>query len=114
MDSPLLTPIIAAANRDALPNGIPVRSPATIRRIITRTAEQAYEAGHDAAVGDLLTPPQVAEILGIDRSRVLRLAKSRGVGWRFGRDWLFRPADVDAMRERKPGRPTNPRKGDER
>ena len=114
MSSPLLTSIIATAHKDALPNGAPVRSPATIRRIITRTAEQAYEAGRDAAVGDLLTPPQVAEILSIDRTRVLRLAKSRGVGWRFGRDWLFRPADVDAMRERTPGRPMNPRKGETR
>ncbi len=54
---------------------------------------------------DLLTTAQVAALLGISRDRVPRLARSRGVGRRVGRDWLFSPAEVAALRLRKPGRP---------
>lgn len=102
--SKMIDIIIAAAVADLMPDGIPVRSPSVIRRVIERTAQQSYEVGRGAAVGELLTPPQVAAMLGIDRTRVLRLAKSRHVGWQVGRDWLFRPEDVEAMRARRTGR----------
>jgi len=54
---------------------------------------------------DALTTNQVAAELGISRDRIPRLARSRGVGQRVGRDWLFTAADVEAMRDRRPGRP---------
>lgn len=54
---------------------------------------------------DYLTSTQVADRLNLTSSRVLRLAKSRGLGQRIGRDWLFTESDIAAMQTRVPGRP---------
>ena len=49
---------------------------------------------------------EVASELGITPQRVRALAQSRGVGTKVGGYmWTFTPSDIDAMRERKPGRP---------
>ena len=49
---------------------------------------------------------EVAAELGITPQRVRALAQSRGVGTKVGGYmWAFTASDVDAMRERKPGRP---------
>jgi hypothetical protein len=59
---------------------------------------------------DLLTAADVAAALGLTPSRVRALARSRGVGRRVGRDWLFGASDLERLRERTPGRPVGWRK----
>lgn len=46
--------------------------------------------------------PEVAALIGVTRSYVVKLAKRLGVGVRIGRDWRFTEDDVAALR----GRPT--------
>ena len=72
--------------------------PPTPAELLSRQAEDEF-------LGSLRTSAQVAKGFGITPGRVSRLARSRGVGVFVGRDWLFRPSDVDAMRTRQPGRP---------
>ena len=49
---------------------------------------------------------EVAAELGITPQRVRALAQSRGVGTKVGGYmWTFTSRDIEAMRERKPGRP---------
>jgi len=52
-----------------------------------------------------LTTSDVANDLNISVPRVHQLARSRHVGERRGKALLFSQKDVDAMRDRKPGRP---------
>jgi predicted RNase H-like HicB family nuclease len=51
------------------------------------------------------TSAEAAALLGISVRRVQALARARGVGRRHGRALLFSQDDLDALRERKPGRP---------
>jgi predicted RNase H-like HicB family nuclease len=51
------------------------------------------------------TSHEAAALLGISVRRVQALARSRGVGRRHGRVLLFSQEDLDALRERKTGRP---------
>jgi predicted RNase H-like HicB family nuclease len=51
------------------------------------------------------TSHEAAALLGISVRRVQALARSRGVGRRHGRALLFSQKDLDALRERKAGRP---------
>lgn len=53
-----------------------------------------------------VTTQDVARELGISTRRVQRLVKDgRLRATRFGQVWMIRARDVDAVRERKPGRP---------
>lgn len=53
-----------------------------------------------------LTTPQAAEQLGISTRRVRALiAAGRVPAERLGRDWIIAEPDLDAVRDRKPGRP---------
>lgn len=54
----------------------------------------------------LYTTQSAARELGIDQSRVKRMAATRGLGRKLGRAWLFSREDLEAMRSRKRGRPT--------
>ena len=47
----------------------------------------------------------VAERLGLSEDRVRKLAASRGLGRKWGRDYFFTESDLEAMKIRKPGRP---------
>ena len=47
---------------------------------------------------DHLTSSQVAAQLGVTRRRVVAVANLRKLGTKLGRDWVFSPADVAAMR----------------
>ncbi len=47
----------------------------------------------------------VAKILGVGRTEVGRLARTRKLGFKIGRDWIFTVQDIEAMRVRIPGRP---------
>lgn len=78
----------------------------TIGLTIAHAAMAGYQQGRVDALAELLTTQQVADTLGIDVSRVRALARQRQVGWLIGVDRLYRPEDVDALRERRPaGRP---------
>jgi hypothetical protein len=72
---------------------------------LSHVADESYKRGRRDAIRELLTSDQAATRLNLTRARVLALARSRNVGWRIGRDVLFRPEDIDALRIRMPGRP---------
>ena len=62
----------------------------------------------------LYTVSAAAVLLGVDRSRVSRMAASRGLGRRVHgpRGMLvLTAADIEAMRTRRPGRPRKPHPG---
>jgi hypothetical protein len=75
--------------------------PAATTRVALDAAWLAYQAGRAAAIAELVTTQQVADDLGITVSLVRRYARERGIGWEIGRDWLFRPEDVERLRARK-------------
>ena len=53
-----------------------------------------------------LTTSQAAAALGVSPRRVQAMIRAgRLKAIRFGRDWLIRPADLDAVRVRPVGRP---------
>jgi excisionase family DNA binding protein len=55
---------------------------------------------------NLLTVAQAADLLGISPQRVRQLISAgRLKAEKAGRDWLIDPPDLEAVRERKPGRP---------
>jgi len=66
-----------------------------------------WETGRRPRTPDMpsLTSREVAGRLGITSRRVTALAKSRNVGVRRGRDWLFSENEVAALEDRQPGRP---------
>lgn len=43
----------------------------------------------------------VAEALGLSRERVTQCARRWGIGEKLGRAWMFRSADVEAIRDRQ-------------
>lgn len=53
----------------------------------------------------LASADDVAQELGLSKSRVIALAHARGVGRMVGNAFVFRPEEIDALRERHPGRP---------
>ena len=70
-----------------------------VRGRLEALAHRAFEHGRAAAIHELLTTQQMAAILGITDSHVRRLAKRHDVGWLVGRDRLYRPEDVERLRE---------------
>lgn len=52
-----------------------------------------------------MTTAEVAAELGVSVARVHQLARSRHVGTRRGNVLMFSEKEVDAMRDRRPGRP---------
>ncbi|MEK7856280.1 MAG: helix-turn-helix domain-containing protein [Acidobacteriota bacterium] len=57
---------------------------------------------------ELLTTSQVAARLGISAIRVRALVRDgRLPAVKMGRDYLIREADLELVRDRKPGRPRN-------
>ncbi len=59
----------------------------------------------DFAVPKLYSAEEAAAELGISKRRVISLAKSREVGRIIGNSLAFTDQDVEAMRDRTPGRP---------
>jgi Helix-turn-helix domain len=93
-----------------IPNGVPshaTRSPSTIEAVLRKAVHDAREAALAEAAFDLYSVQQVADELGVSERRVQQLAQSRGVGAQLGRGgtWVFRRQDIEALRERKAGRP---------
>lgn len=101
---------VAARVDDALPLDGRAVSPVVARRVALDTMASAYAAGKQDALAGLMSTQEVATILGVTRVQVYRLARSRDLGWDVGRERLFRPEDVEAMRDRKLGRPVSARR----
>lgn len=60
--------------------------------------EAAYQQGRRDALDDLRAVNDVAAALGVTRSYVHRLSRDRGIGRVIGRERLFTPGDVEALR----------------
>lgn len=85
---------------------------AAIAQAVSRLGVRGIEGSHELRTQAVLTSDEVAVQLGLKKRRVQALAESRAVGTRLGdpttpkRTTLrFSPADVEAMRDRTPGRP---------
>ena len=76
--------------------------------VLSTLAQQIAAACGDMELLSLMTTADVAAELGISERRVRALAAARNVGWQPGQGvWVFRPADVEALRPGPPGRPRN-------
>lgn len=88
----------------------PLVSPAIASRIALDAAHAAYQAGRAAAVAELMTTEQAARSIGRAPRTVQQLARAHGIGWQISRNtWLFRPEDVEQLRDRPVGRPKRSR-----
>lgn len=76
----------------------------TIGLAIAHAAMAGYQQGRADALAALLTTAQAAAALGVGDSRVRQLARATGIGWNVGRDWLFRPEDIERLRARPDSR----------
>lgn len=83
-----------------------------IRNRLAVLAQRAYQHGQHEAYRQLVTTDEATDLLGITRRSVQALARRHDIGWRIGRDWLFRPEDIAALRERV-GRVGRPPRDDE-
>jgi hypothetical protein len=100
---PFHGPLIQRAVADTMSNA---RSEHRVRAIIAKAVHEARNRGAAELAFDLRGVEEVAAQLGITGRRVRALAESRGLGAKVGKNtWVFRAADVEAMRERVPGRP---------
>ena len=77
-------------------------------RAMYAVAQDVAGYAADKARQSLMTAQDVAAEFGITHRRVVVLAKARGLGWKFSGDWVFTPAEVEAMRHRPVGRPRKP------
>lgn len=97
-----------------MPDGVPshdtrsTRSPATITAVLRKAVHDTREAALAEAGFDLYGVDQVAAELGVSPARVRALAAHRGVGAHLGtgETWVFRRQDIEAMRDRRNGRPS--------
>lgn len=100
---PFHGPLIDRTVADILANA---RSEHRVRAIVAGAIHQARARGAAEQAADLYGVDHVATVLGITERRVRALAESRGVGAKIGRNtWVFRQQDIEAMRDRQPGRP---------
>lgn len=79
---------------------------ARVEHVLRAVAARAWADGRAALTLEMRTAGQVAASLGITPAYVRRLARRYDIGWNIGRDWLFRPEDVETLRARlgaKPG-----------
>jgi excisionase family DNA binding protein len=63
--------------------------------------------GYDTGMGDYITTPEAARVIGVNGRRVRQLIQEgRLAGKRVGRDWLVERADAERYRDsdRTPGR----------
>ena len=72
-----------------------------VRSRLTALAQRAYSHGESAAIMSLITTQQMAAILGREESTVRRLAARHDIGWKTGRDRIYRPEDVERFRQRQ-------------
>lgn len=79
-------------------NGAQMVTDTRARTISEQLAQRSYQTGRDAAIRELSTTSDVADALSVTPAWVRRLATRHNIGWEIGRDRLFRPEDVVAMR----------------
>lgn len=73
-------------------------SPHLAEHVISGAVQRAYVAGRHDALAELV-PVETAELtLGVKRSYIHRLSRTHGIGWTIGRERLFRPQDIEALR----------------
>jgi hypothetical protein len=95
-------PIVRRAIADLTDDGRRLPTPAMIERVIVRTVQEARTAALADFAGDLYSDDEAAERLGVSARRVRQIATAGGLGAKLGRNtWVFRAADIDAMRARK-------------
>jgi excisionase family DNA binding protein len=59
----------------------------------------------------IITTVEAAKRLNVTPSRVRALIKAKRLkAFKFGREWLIDPKDLDAVKDRKVGRPRKARK----
>ena len=85
---------------DLFPHDAPGASLSRVRveHILRAVAERAWADGRSSLSFELRTADQTARALDVTPAYVRRLARRHGIGWNIGRDWLFRPEDVERLR----------------
>jgi hypothetical protein len=107
---PALSGAVAAIDGATPINGLLI-DPATANRIALDAAYQAYRQGKHDAITELITTDRAAEMIGISQSRIAHLARAHDIGWQIGpRARVFRPEDVEAMRQISTGRVGRPKR----
>jgi hypothetical protein len=97
-----------------LPNGAGTITETKLRHVLDNVAQTAFSVGQDYALSSLLTVNDVAELFGVNVSRVRAIAKQKheqfGIGYQIPNtnQWLFRPSEIESLR---PGSVGRPRKG---
>jgi predicted RNase H-like HicB family nuclease len=72
------------------------------------TVEDYWPRGTDVMAGDFgpaIGVPEMAKIIGVSERRLRAIAKSRGIGRKFGNYLLFLESDIEQLRPLAPGRP---------
>ena len=100
LDDDQIEALAEAIERYAEAEQVVLLWPDTTAEYLRRLRQQAWAA--DTTIYDTR---EVAALLGISPQRVRALAKSREVGFKVGNAWAFDRLDLEAMRERRPGRP---------
>ena len=60
----------------------------------------------------IITTTEAARRLGVTPTRVRALIEAKRLkAFKYGREWLIDPKDLDAVKDRKVGRPRKARKG---
>jgi excisionase family DNA binding protein len=63
----------------------------------------------------IITTVEAAKRLGVTPSRVRALIEAKRLkAFKYGREWLINPKDLEAVKDRKVGRPRKTRKGTKR
>ena len=105
---------IEKAIANLAPTGEGIVSTETLRNAFTEISQLAFVKGENASYAKLLTTKELAEMLGVNRTRANQLARSRhkkyGIGYQIPgtNQWLFRPEDMRLLLPDKPGRPVKP------
>lgn len=74
-----------------------------VQQVLHDAVSDAFTTGRGKAFNSVYDVGTVAEMLGVTTRNVRKLAATHGIGERFGRDWMFRDEDVQALRD-LPGR----------
>src|SRR5690606_2813538 len=85
-----------------------VSRPVPLRTVLSAALHRAYQCGMHEAYRQLRTSDEAADELGVRPVTIRKHARTYGIGWRIGRDWLFRPEDM-ARLQGIVGRPPGPR-----
>lgn len=84
-------------------------SPTRLHHALTVLAQRAASATRSYELLNLRTVDDLADEFGVSVQRIRALAKQRhdqfGVGMKFGKSWLWRADEIEAMRPAASGRP---------